>query len=147
MTEDYKIVIRCDHVTRAAPGAAKVVTPRIAVAHYRLSTDGTDPETGDAITVPAYGQWTYSPSHGGRITDPPTRDLPAPERALRRATQMQSPRSTYRPEGPDEPRIAIECLTCHQRVVALKENLDSALNNVRHADIHTLTLSQLRANL
>lgn len=143
----FKINIRCEHVTRTHSGGGKNVSPRVAVAHYRLSTDGTNPNTGDAIEVAPHDTWAYSSVRGESIDEPPMRRLPQQTQVLRRATQMQPPRNEWQPGGPDERRIAIECIACHQRIVAVKRRLDQIMNDLRRDNVRTVTLSQLRANL
>lgn len=147
MTDRHTITIRCEHVTRTHTGGGKLVAPPIAAAQYTLSSDGTDPDTGDSIEVEPHDVWAYSARRGGSITDPPSRRLPPKERGLRNATAMQTPRSHYQPNGPDERRVAIACLGCHQRVVAVARKLDALMNRARLAGIDVLTLSQIRANL
>ena len=133
MTDDYKIAIRCEHVT--IEGNQR--SPRVAWATFFEDT----------------GTWSVASTIPHRLTDHP-RD---PRSTLHDGNGTQSPRmsgvaesgESWKVDGPEDWRVELTCQYqhCRQRLVTRKARLDAALNRFRHAGVHTTTLSKIRANL
>lgn len=141
MTDSYKIVIRCDHVTRE--GSRE--TPIVAEAHYLGS------------------EWHYRSRANSRVKARSIREFRETVRGMRRedrdavsGVDAQGPlvenhngRDIRIGPGPEVDRIVIRCAYpyCSAAVARHKDGLDRVMEKARLADNHTLPLSYLRANL
>ena len=141
MTDAYKIVIRCDHVTRE--GARE--TPIVAQAHYIGDEWHYNSRANAAVKARSIGAFRQQ-----------VQDKRPVDRAAVHAVEVQAPlvenhngEDVHIGPGPEVDRIVIRCAypSCSAAVARHREGLDRVMEKARLADIHTLPLSYLRANL